>query len=138
MSTNIKINCTRPETGMLVYWLFISFKFSLPVYSNILNIFFLFLWISALYLNLIFQLFGVILQKYKCISGETFLGENFFHVAAFLIFWSKFPLMMAEKTAEMSWQMEYGILIVKYNQRFYLYVYASSSIGHHYENSESI
>jgi len=46
--------------------------------------------------------------------------------------------MMAEKTAEMSWQMEYGILIVKYNQRFYLYVYVSSSIGHHYENSESI
>jgi hypothetical protein len=82
---------------------------------------FLLLVISALYLNLIFQLFGIILQKYKCISGETFLGGICFHVAAFLIFWNTFPLMMAEKTAEMFWQMEYSIFIVKYNKRFYLY-----------------
>jgi hypothetical protein len=46
--------------------------------------------------------------------------------------------MMAEKVAEMSWQIEYSIFIVKYNRRFYLYLYVSSSIGHHYENSESI
>ena len=64
--------------------------------------FFIFLLISALYLNLIFQLFGIILQKYKCISGETFLGRICFHVAAFLISWNTFPPMMVEKTAEMS------------------------------------
>jgi hypothetical protein len=46
--------------------------------------------------------------------------------------------MMAEQVAEMSWQMEYSIFIVKYNKRVYLYVYVSASIGHHYENSESI
>ena len=46
--------------------------------------------------------------------------------------------MMAEKTAEISWQMEYSIFIVKYDKKFYLYLYVSSSIGHHYENSESI
>jgi hypothetical protein len=95
-------------------------------------IFFIFLLISVLYLNLIFQLFGIILQKYKCISGETFLGGICFHVEAFLIFWNTFPLMMAEKTAEMSWQMEYSIFIVKYNKRFYLYVSSSDnkSVSH--------
>jgi hypothetical protein len=89
--------------------------------------FFIFLLISVLYLNLIFQLFGIILQKYKCISVEAFLGGICFHVAALLIFWNTFPLMMAEKTAEMSWQMEYSIFIVKYNKRFYLYVSSSDN-----------
>ena len=134
LSTNIKPS-SKQECWYIGYYLL---QIQLTCIFEHFEYFFIFLLISALYLNLIFQLFGFILQKYKCISGETFLGGICFHVAAFLIFWNTFPLMMAEKTAEMSWQMEYSIFIVKYNKRFYLYVYVSPRIGHHYEHSESI
>ena len=45
LSTNIKHNCIRLEIEMHVYLLFISFKFSLPVYLDILDM----LPIGALY-----------------------------------------------------------------------------------------